>query len=165
MSVSLFLVALSVFYYKSMVCRCAQLWPYIGLGWLGTSLHRDCNAMGKAAKNSPRVPSTCAQNEILSLLIIRDCEAMRDSSKISFRVPCTFAQNAILSFQIIHIIPSREIYIAVDNRSLVPSVCCLTSSSYLWNYIRTAYDVSHAENFQTKGYRCFPHWYKVRDWI
>jgi len=40
------------------------------MGSLGTRLHHDCNAMGDAAKSSPRNPSTCAQNANLSLLNI-----------------------------------------------------------------------------------------------
>jgi len=48
--------------------------------------------MGDAAKISPRVPSTRAQNAILSLLIIQDCKAMGDTAKISRRVPSTSAQ-------------------------------------------------------------------------
>ena len=111
-----------------------QLWPYVGMGSLGTRLHQDCNAMGDTAKTSPRVPSTCAQNAILSLLII-------------------------------HIIPTRQIYVAIDNPSLVLSVSCLTTSSYLWNYMRPADAVSHAENFQSNCCRCFSHLYKFRDWI
>jgi len=104
------------------------------MGSLGTRLHRDCNAIGDAAKTSPRVPSTCAQNAILFLLII-------------------------------HIIPSRQIYVAIDNPSLVPSVTFLTTSSYLWNYVRAADDVSHAENLQSNCCRCFSHMYKFRDGI
>jgi len=121
--------------------------------------------MGEAAKISPRVASTCAHNAILSLLIIRDCKVMGDTAKISPRVPSTCAQNAILSLLIIHIIPSRQIYVAIDNPLLVPSVSCLTTSSYLWNYVRAADDVSHADNLQSNGCRCFSHLYKFRDGI
>jgi len=135
------------------------------MGSLGTRLHRDCNAMGDAAKISPRVPSTCAQNAILSLLIIWDCKAMGDAAKISPRVPSTCAQHAILSFLIIHIIPSRQIYVAIDNPLLVPSVSCLGTSSYVWNYVHAADDVSHAENLQSNGCLCFSHVYKFRDGI
>jgi hypothetical protein len=71
--------------------------------------------MSDAAKISPRVSSACAQNAILSLLIIRDCKAMGDAAKISPRVPSTGVQNAILSLLIIHIISSRQIYVAIDN--------------------------------------------------
>jgi hypothetical protein len=104
------------------------------MGSLGMRLHRDCNAIGDAAKTTPHVPSTCAQNAILSLLII-------------------------------HIIPRRQIYVAIDNPSLVPSVSCLTTSSYLWNYVRTANDVSHAENLQSNCCWCFSHMYKFQDGI
>jgi hypothetical protein len=69
-------------------------------------------------------------------------------AKISPCVPSTCAQNAILSLLIINIIPSRQIYEAIDNPSLVPSVSCCTTSRYLWNYVRAANDVSHGENLQ-----------------
>ena len=88
------------------------------MGSLGTRLHRDCNAMGDTAKTSPRIPSTCAQNAILSLLII-------------------------------DFIPSRQISVAIDNASHFPSVGCLTTSSYLWNSVHAANNVSHAENLQS----------------
>jgi len=87
--------------------------------------------MGDAAKISPRIPSTCAQNAIRSVLIVRDCKAMGDAAKISPRVPSTCAQNAILSLLIIEIIPSRQIYVAIDNPSFIPSVSCLPTSNYL----------------------------------
>ena len=126
---------------------------------------RNCKAMGDTTKISPRVPSTCTQNEILSLLIIRDCKAMGDAAKISPRVSSTCAQNAILSLLIINIIPSRQIYVAIDNPSFIPSVSCLTTSSYVWNDVRAADSISHAENLQTNGYRSFSHLYKFRDRI
>jgi hypothetical protein len=135
------------------------------MGSLGTCLHRDWNAMGDAAKISPSIPSTCAQNAILALLIIWDCKAMADTAKISSHVPSTCAQNAILSLLIIHIIPSHQIYVAVDNPLLVPSVSCLTTSSYLWNDVRTADNISHTENMQSNGYQSFSHLYKFRDGI
>jgi len=129
-----FLLVLSLSYFKQTLWLCGQLWPYVGMGSLGTDLHRDCNAMGDSAKSSPRVPSTCAQNAILSLVII-------------------------------HIIPSCQIHVAIDNPLLVLSVSCLTSSSYPWNYLRAAYDVTHAENLHSNGYLCFSHLYKFRDGI
>jgi hypothetical protein len=135
------------------------------MGSLGTRLHRDCNVMGNAAKISPRVPSTCAQNAILSLLIKRECKAMGDAAKIFPRVPSTCTQNGILSLLIIHIIPSRRIYVAIDNPSLVPSVSCLTTSSYLWNDVCAADNISHAENLQSNGCGCFSHLYKFQDGI
>jgi hypothetical protein len=105
--------------------------------------------MGDAAKISPRVPATCAQNAILSLLIIWDCKAMGDAGNISPRIPSTCTQNAILSLLIIHTIPRRQIYVAIDNPSFVPSVSCLTTSSYLWNNVRAADNISHAENLKS----------------
>jgi len=82
---------------------------------------------------------------------------MGDAAKTTPRVPSTSAQNAILSLLIIHIIPSRQIYVAINNPSLIPSVSCLTTSSYLWNYVRTDDDVSHPENLQSNGCQCFSH--------
>jgi hypothetical protein len=125
-------------------------------------LHQDCNAMGDAATISPRNPSTCAHNAILTLLIVRYCKAMGDFAKISPRVPSTCAQNATLSLLIIHIIPSHQIYVAIENPSLVPSVSCHTTSSFLWNYVCAADNVSHAENLQSNGWRCIFHLYKFR---
>jgi hypothetical protein len=99
------------------------------MGSLGTPMHLDSNVMGDVVKISTRVPSTCAQNAILSLLII-------------------------------HIIPSRQIYVAIDNPSLLPSISRLTTSSYLWNSVRAADDVSDVGKLQSNGCRCFSHLYK-----
>jgi hypothetical protein len=164
-AVSSFLLALSVSYFKRTLWRCGQLWPYIGMGSLGTHLHKDCNAMGDDAKIFSRIPTTCTQNAILTLLIIRDCKARVDGAKISSHVSSTWVQNAILSLLIIHIIPSRQIYLCIDNPSLIPSIPCPTTSSYLWKYVRTADDVSHAENLQSNGCRCVSHWYQFRNGI
>jgi len=133
-AVSLFLLALPVSYFTRSHWHCGQLSPYIGMGSLGTRLHLDCNAMGDAAKTSPRVPSTCTQNAILSLLSI-------------------------------HIIPIWQIYVAIDNPSLVRSVSSLTTSSYLRNYVCAADNVSCAENLQPDSCRCISHLYKVWDGI
>jgi hypothetical protein len=135
------------------------------MGSLGMRLHQDCNAIGDAAKIFSRIPTTCTQNAILSLLIIRDCKASGDGAKISPHVSSTWVQNVILSLLIIHIIPSRQIYLCIDNPSLIPSIPCPTTSSYLWKYVRTADDVSHAENLQSNGCRCFSNLYKFRDAI
>ena len=62
---------------------------------------------------------------------------MCDAQNISPRAPSTFPPNAILSSLIIHIIPSRQIHLAIDNPSLIPSVTCLNTSTYLWNYVRS----------------------------
>jgi len=78
---------------------------------------------------------------------------MGAAAKVSPRVLSTRAQNAILSLMIIHVVPSRQIYVAIDNPLLVPSVSCLTTSRYLRNYMRAAEDFSHADNFQSNGWQ------------
>jgi hypothetical protein len=90
------------------------------MGSLGTRLHQDCNAMGEAAKISPRIIST-------------------------------HAQNAIRCLPIIHIIPSRQISVDINNSSLVPSVSCLPTSRYFWNYKRTANNVFPTKILQSYG--------------
>jgi len=92
----------------------------------------------------------------------QNSNAMGDAVKISPRIHSTCAQNAILSLLSIHITASRKIYMAIGNPSLVLSICCLSTSSYLWNYVCVADDVSHGENFQSNGCQCFSHWYKFR---
>ena len=61
---------------------------------------------------------------------------MGDAAKISPCIPSTCLQNAILPVLIIRIIPSRQIDVATDNPLLILSISCLTTSSYLWNYLR-----------------------------
>jgi hypothetical protein len=90
---------------------------------------------------------------------------MGDVAKISPRVPSTCAQDAFLSVLNIHIIPSRQINVASDAPSLIPSVSCLTTSSYLGKYEYAADDVSNAENLRSNGCRCFSHLYQFRDRI
>ena len=63
-AVSPFLLALLVSYFKQTLWHCCQMWPYVGMGSLGTRLHRDCNAMGDAAKISPRIPSTLSSRSV-----------------------------------------------------------------------------------------------------
>ena len=82
---------------------------------------------------------------------------MRDALKISPHIPSICAQNAILSWLIIHIIPSCQIYVAIDNLLIFPSVSFLTTSGYLWQYVHADNDVSHAENLQSNGCRWFCH--------
>jgi len=80
-AVSPFLLALSVCYFKQTVWRCGQLWPYVGMGSLGTRLHRDCNAIGDAAKISPRVPSTLSSRSVgrrWEDMILPGCEDPRN---------------------------------------------------------------------------------------
>jgi hypothetical protein len=140
-------------------CTCAQN------AIISLLIIRNCKAMGDALNISPRIPSTCMQNAIVSLLIIQDCKAMGDTSNISPRDSSTCAQYAILSLLIIHIIPSRQIYVAIANPSFVPSVSFLTTSSYQWNDARAANNISHPENMQINSSRCLSHLYKFRDGI
>jgi hypothetical protein len=123
---------------------------------------RDCKTMGDSGNISPRVASTCAHNAILSLLIIQDCKTMGDSGNISPHVPSTCAYNAILSVCIIHLIPHRRRDVAIDNPSFVLSVSCRTNDSHLWNDMRTADIISHAETLQNNSCQCFGHWKKFR---
>jgi len=90
---------------------------------------------------------------------------MGDVSNISPRVPSTCAQYAIVSLLIIHIIPIRQIYVAIDIPSFVPCVSCLTTCSYFCNHMHVADNISHAENLQSNGSRCFGHLYKCLDGI
>jgi len=94
-----------------------------------------------------------------------DCNGLGDVAKVSPRVPSTCSQNAVRSLPIIRIIPSCQIYVAIENPSLIPSGSCLTTSSYLWNYVRVADDVSHSENLQSNGCLSFSHLNKFRDGI
>jgi len=75
---------------------------------------------------------------LLGTRLYRDYTAMGDAAKISPRVPSTSAQTAILSSLSIHIIPRRQIDVAIDNPSLAPSVSCFTTSRYLWNDVGAA---------------------------
>jgi len=83
-------------------------------------------------------------------------------SLLAFLLP---ARKMHFTLQIIHIIPSRQIYVPIDNPSLSLSISSLTSSSHLWNYVRAADNISHAENLQSHGCRCFSQLYKFRDRI
>jgi len=93
----------------------------------------------------------------LSTHLHRDCNGIGDIGKISARFPSTCAQNAILSLLTIHIIPSRQINVADDNPSIVPSVSSFTTSSYLWNNLHAADNVSNTENWQSNGCWCLSH--------
>ena len=63
-AVSPFVLHLSVSNFKNRIWHCGQLWPYIGIGSLGTSLHWDCNAMGYKAKISPPDPWTLSLKSV-----------------------------------------------------------------------------------------------------
>jgi len=94
-----------------------------------------------------------------------DCNTMSDAANTSLHVPSTCAQIAILSFTIIHIIPSHQINLAIDNASLFLSVSCLIAGSYLWNYLCAADNVSHTEYMQSNRCRCISHSYEFHDGI
>jgi hypothetical protein len=95
----------------------------------------------------------------------RDCNAMDNAVRHCPCVLTTCTQNAILPLLIIHIIQNCQVYVAIHNPSLVPSSYRLTTSSYLWNYVRAADNISHAENLQTNCCRCFSHLDKSQDQI
>jgi len=95
-------------------------------------MNRNFNGMGDAGKFSPPIHSTLAQNVIQSLLIIWDGKAMDDAATISRQVPSTCVQNAFLSLLILPSILSPQMYVAIDNPVLVPSVSWLTTTNYLW---------------------------------
>jgi hypothetical protein len=101
----------------------------------------------------------------LGISLHRDCYAMINFAKISPHIPSTCSQNAIIFSLIIHIIPNRQNYVAIDNPSLVPSVSWLPTTSNPWNYVNAADDVSQGENVQIHGCRCVSQLYKCRDWI
>jgi len=99
----------------------------------------------------------------LGMLLHRNCNAIGDATKSSPRIPSTCLHYAILSLLIIHIIPSGQISVAIENPSPVPSGSCLTTNSYLCNHLGAAADDSHSEYLQTNGCRCFSHLYRFRD--
>ena len=93
----------------------------------------------------------------------RDFNTIGDAEKTSPHNPSTRAPNAILALDVIHIIPCRQIHVAIDNPSFIPSISCLTTSSYLCNYVRAADNISHAVSLQSNGCQCVSHWHKFRD--
>lgn len=99
----------------------------------------------------------------LDMCLHRDCIVMGHTAKTSHCVASMCAQNAIQSLLIIHIILSCQIYVGIDNVSLVLAVSCLTPSSYLWTYVHAADNVSDSENLQSNCRWCLPHGYKFGD--
>jgi hypothetical protein len=93
------------------------------------------------------------------------CNTMANTARLFPRVPSTHAQNAILSLRIIHIIPSRQIYVAIDNPTLIPSISRFTTICFPQNYASGANNVSHVENMPHNSCLCFFHRYKFRDGI
>jgi hypothetical protein len=82
----------------------------------------------------------------LGMRLHRDCNAIGDTTNISSRIPSTCAQHAIISSLIMHITPSQQIYVGINNPSLIPSVSCLNTCRDLWNSMCAVDDVSHAGN-------------------
>jgi hypothetical protein len=74
--------------------------------------------------------------------------AMGDAAQTSPRARSTCANNAILCLLLVHVIPRRQIYVASDNPSLIPSISCLKTSCYLWNSMHAADHGFHAETFE-----------------
>jgi len=88
----------------------------------------------------------------LGMCLHRYRNAMGDAAEMSPRAASICMQNSIFSVLIIHIIWSRQIYVAIENALLIRSSWSGISSSCLWNYVCEADDVSHAENLQSNGY-------------
>jgi hypothetical protein len=94
-----------------------------------------------------------------------DRNEMGDAAKTSPHIPSICTPNAILSSVIKHIIPSRQIYVAIDNPSifhLSPLLLLVAISGIL--YVQPI-DVSQAEKLQCNSYFCISHRYKFRDRI
>jgi hypothetical protein len=64
------LLPLLVSCFESTLWSGGQVELYIVMGSFCTRFHCDSNVMGDAVKISPRIPSTCTQSLILSLLIV-----------------------------------------------------------------------------------------------
>jgi len=104
-TVSPFLRTLSVSYFEQTLWHCGKLGRYVGMSSLGMHVHRDYNAIGHAAKNFPRVPSTSVEIAIPSLQIIhiipsrQISEAIDNPSlvpSISPLTTCTYLWNHTL---------------------------------------------------------------------
>ena len=98
-------------------------------------------------------------------MLHQDRNALADVVKISPHIPSTGTQNAILSLIIIHVISSSQIYVAIDNPSLLRSVSCFTTSRFLWHCVRAAEYVSHAANLRRKRCQWLFHFSRFRDGI
>jgi len=79
---------------------------------------------------------------------------MGDAAESSPHVPSTCVHNTIRSLLIVHIIRSRQIYVAVDNPSLPPSMSCLITGNDPCNYVPAANNVSHADISQSNDCLC-----------
>jgi len=59
------------------------------------------------------------------MCLYRNCVAIGDAMKVSACISPSCTQNAILSLIIMHIVPSCQISVAVNNPLLDPSISCL----------------------------------------
>ena len=143
MSVSLFPLALSVSDLKQALWHCCQLWPYVGMGWLGTLLSRDWNAMGETAKISSHVSSTFSSRSfgrwwehmiITSSKNPRNCMDPRNRGKSNVdkmleNIRCVFSwyDKMRWKFNAVYLsIPGSPEYILCITHS-----CCVTP---VWTY-------------------------------
>jgi len=90
---------------------------------------------------------------------------MGDAAKTSPRIFSTCTHNSNLSLQNTHITPSQQIYGAIHNPSLVPSIACFTTSSNLRNYVLAADNVTYTDKLENSGYHCYSYLYKFQDGI
>ena len=97
------------------------------------------------------------------MCLYQDQNEMGNAAIISHCVPSSCVYNAMLSTQTFQVIPSRQMYVAIDNPSLIPSFRCLTTSTYWANYLCTAGDVSHVEQLQSNDCQCFSQLNKFQD--
>jgi hypothetical protein len=102
-TVSPFPHILQVFDSNQSLWRCGKLWPHIRMGLLGTQLHCNWNAMGDAAKISPRIPFIWAPNPILFLLTIpiiasHQINVTVDNPSILLSVSCLTTSSCLWNY-------------------------------------------------------------------
>jgi len=94
---------------------------------------------------------------LLGMRMYCNCNVIGNAAKMTARIPFICAPNVILFLVTEHIIPGCQIYVAVENPSLVLSDSCRTTCSYHWNSVRTDDIISHAENLKSNSCWCFSH--------
>jgi hypothetical protein len=80
-------------------------------------------------------------------------------------VPSTCTLNGILSVWIRDIIPSSQQYVAIDNPSLIQSICCFSTTSLVMYYCHADDNDCNSEIMQSPSEQCVPHWDNIRDQI
>jgi hypothetical protein len=80
-----------------------------------------------------------------------DWNVMGDAGKMSPYIASTCTHNAILSLQIMHIIPSGQIYMAIDSPSLILCITYLPTSRQRRSYVCAADNVFDTEHLQSNG--------------